>query len=88
MDLNKEAEEYAWKKKNPFSVQLLANELVLATKTDFIEGANSKYVQAKILQAQIDMITSFEKTDDFGQDHRNYFKKIKQNLQQQLENLI
>ena len=52
-ELEIEAEKYAWKKKNPFSKELLANELVLASKTDFIAGATSKYVEKQKLEFAI-----------------------------------
>lgn len=47
MDLNKEAEEYVI---NKYSV---ANTPLIDC---FIAGANSKHVQSKILQAQIDVL--------------------------------
>ncbi len=50
IDLNKEAEEYATK--HYFKVE--APDAV----KDFIAGANSKYVEAKIIQAQIDILNS------------------------------
>jgi hypothetical protein len=60
IDINQEAEEYAWKKPNPFSLKLPANELVLASKTDFIAGHNSKATQAKVIQGQIEMLNSLD----------------------------
>lgn len=51
-ELEIEAEKYAWKKKNPFSKELLANELISASKTDFIAGATSKYVEKQKLELQ------------------------------------
>jgi hypothetical protein len=48
MDLNKEAEEHS--KLHGFS------ERVIISRNAFIAGANSKYVQAKILKAQIDVL--------------------------------
>ena len=55
-ELEIEAEKYAWKKKNPFSKELLANELVLASKTDFIAGATSKYVEKQKLEFAIGLL--------------------------------
>lgn len=55
-ELEIEAEKYAWKKKNPFSKELLANELVLASKTDFIAGATSKYVEKQKLEFAIEQL--------------------------------
>jgi hypothetical protein len=81
IDINKEAEEYAWKKKNSFSVKLLANELVLASKTDFIAGANSKYVQAEKLKFAIEAVLQFRKAT-FGLGNSELEK-----LQQQLKEL-
>lgn len=46
IDISKEAEEYATINKT-YSEQ---------SELDFIAGANSKYVQAKIIQAQIDVL--------------------------------
>jgi seryl-tRNA synthetase len=50
IDLSKEAEEYATINKT-YSEQ---------SELDFIAGANSKYVQAKIIQAQIDALTKLD----------------------------
>ena len=55
-ELEIEAEKYAWKKKNPFSKEILANELVLASKTDFIAGATSKYVEKQKLEFAIEQL--------------------------------
>lgn len=55
-ELELEAEKYAWEKKNPFSKELLANELVFASKTDFIAGATSKYVEKQKLEFAIEQL--------------------------------
>jgi hypothetical protein len=51
IDINKEAEEYA--KKGCWEG---------VRKSSFIAGANSKYVKAKIIQAQIDLLHEFNST--------------------------
>jgi hypothetical protein len=51
LDLDKEAEEYAH---NYFNMHETNNYKAL--KQGFIVGAESKYVQAKILEAQIDIL--------------------------------
>jgi hypothetical protein len=48
MDLNKEAEEWA-------GIDDINDEIL----SSFIVGANSKYVQAKIIQAQIDVLKPY-----------------------------
>ncbi len=57
IDLNKEAEEWAfW---GPNSHRWSNNNDTAADNFgSFIAGANSKYVQAKIIQAQIDVLKS------------------------------
>jgi hypothetical protein len=73
IDLNKEAEEYATINKT-YSEQ---------SELDFIAGANSKYVQAKIIQAQIDILTE---TNDYWDLPVWLNDKVKE-LQQQLKQL-
>lgn len=50
IDLSKEAEKYATINKT-YSEQ---------SELDFIAGANSKYVQAKAIQAQIDVLLKYQ----------------------------
>jgi hypothetical protein len=50
IDLNKEAEEYA--------KTFIYDDGT--TEVDFIAGANSKHVQAKVLQAQIDVLKNIK----------------------------
>jgi hypothetical protein len=73
IDLSKEAEEYATINKT-YSEQ---------SELDFIAGANSKYVQAKIIQAQIDILTE---TNDYWDLPVWLNDKVKE-LQQQLKQL-
>jgi len=51
MDLNKEAEKYG---------KYYKGLVGYITSKDFIAGANSKYVQAKIIQAQIDLLLKYQ----------------------------
>ena len=62
-ELEIEAEKYAWKKKNPFSKEILANELVLASKTDFIAGATSKYVEKQKLEFAIEQLKKLKESE-------------------------
>ena len=83
MDLNKEAEEYKKSTVNKMSIE----------KTAFIAGANSKYVQAKILQAQIDVLKEIDEQKTTGPEHNAFYDLIdmKNNkihhLEQQLKQL-
>jgi dTDP-glucose pyrophosphorylase len=57
IDINKEAEEYGWRiKTNTFSDPVKANDLANSAIQDFIAGHNSKATQAKVIQAQIDLL--------------------------------
>ena len=62
IDLNKEAEEHAKKiveSKKHLDLDLDTEIWISgASFCSFQEGANSKYVQAKIIQAQIDLLNS------------------------------
>ena len=77
IDLNKEAEEYAYN---------LYDET--SQIQGFISGANSKYVEAKILQAQIDVYS-----DLLRQSHNHsaaicrYMIEKSEGLKQQLKQL-
>lgn len=79
IDLNKEAEEYA-----PIQNQCILDviELNKIKQEDFISGANSKYVQAKIIQAQISIL---RKSTYAG--YTDLMKELHQQLKQ-LENEI
>jgi endoglucanase Acf2 len=83
MDLNKEAEEYA-----PIQNQCILDviELNKIKQEDFISGANSKYVQARIIQAQIDVLKSIRTIHDETCMSQRVTNKIKE-LQQQLKQL-
>lgn len=82
LKLEQEAEEYAWKKKNPFSKEILVNELVLSSKTDFIAGVSSKYVQIEKIKAQIEVLKELEPSDydcEYSnlREYRNKIRKKK-----------
>ena len=91
MDLNKEAEEYAKKSvesKKHLDLDLDTEIWILgASFCSFQEGANSKYVQAKILQAQIDVLKSI-RTVGFEEAFvcLEIYNKVKE-LEQQLKQL-
>lgn len=78
LKLEQEAEEYAWKKKNPFSKEILANELVLSSKTDFIAGANSKYVQIEKIKAQISILEWVNENGFLEMEIEKFQQKLKQ----------
>jgi hypothetical protein len=75
IDVNKEAEEYAYN---------LAYET--SQIQGFLAGANSKYVKAKIIQAQIDVLKSIGTIHDETCMSQRVTNKIKE-LQQQLKQL-
>jgi len=77
IDLNKEAEEYR---------DYWFNARNLYIKDIFIAGANSKHVQAKILQAQIDLILHLKDTFQFSFASSAWKDKLI-SLQQQLKQL-
>jgi hypothetical protein len=56
IDLNKEAEEYVLTKMN-------AGQFINAPIRAFIAGANSKYVEQKILEAQLDILNRAKDLD-------------------------
>ena len=61
IDINKEAEEYGWRiKTNTFSDPVKANDLANSAIQDFIAGHNSKATQAKVLQAQINILLKYQ----------------------------
>jgi len=77
MDLNKEAEEYV---KNLFGKDLEQpfKAEIYDAYSDFIAGANSKYVQAKIIQAQMDILkrTSSERWTDIFEELQQQLKQL------------
>jgi hypothetical protein len=82
IDLNKEAEKYA---AIPCTLALTASQKI---QIAYMSGAtNSKYVQAKIIQAQIDVLKSI-RTVGFEEAFvcLEIYNKVKE-LQQQLKQL-
>jgi hypothetical protein len=68
IDINKEAEE-----KYPFYVYDGCEQ------SAFIAGTNSKYVQQKVLQAQIDILTSYKAMGSIiTEEIENLEKQLKQ----------
>jgi hypothetical protein len=88
MDLNKEAEEHAKmsvESKKHLDLDLDTEIWISgASFCSFQEGANSKYVKAKILQAQIDVL---KEINDKCFNGSNTCKVKIQKLQQQLKQL-
>jgi hypothetical protein len=81
IDLNKEAEKYA---AIPCTLALTASQKI---QIAYMSGAtNSKYVQAKIIQAQIDVLKSIGTIHDETCMSQKVTNKIKE-LQQQLKQL-
>jgi hypothetical protein len=78
IDLNKEAEEYA----KDFIEDKDLIELQIAA---FLEGHNSKATQAKIIQAQIDVLDKYAKTYGLTSGIINFKKELEHQLKQ-LEN--
>jgi hypothetical protein len=79
MDINKEAEDYA---KSKWPSTSVVNDLI---QEGFIAGANSKWVQDKVLQAQIDVLR-FIQGNSITPYNVMIENKIKE-LQQQLKEL-
>ena len=79
IDLSKEAEEYA---AIPSTLSLTTRQKI---QIAYVAGANSKYVQAKIIQAQIDVLKSIGTIHDETCMSQRVTNKIEE-LQQQLEN--
>ena len=88
IDINKEAEEYA-DYSNDYVPLSFGNKFNENTKRTFIAGINSKYVQAKIIQAQIEENNSIlEMLKMHGNDRCIYVIRERIiNLEQQLNNL-
>jgi hypothetical protein len=91
MDLNKEAEDYANYVRKGVVFDDIEECLIytLNAKEDFIAGANSKYVQAKIIQAQIEENESILRMLKLHGNARNRLPVIERisNLQVQLKEL-
>ena len=85
IDLNKEAENYC---NNNYPHYLNKKEALLVQE-DFIAGVNSKYVQAKILQAQIEENRSILRMLKLHGNAKNRLPVLMRvnELEQQLENL-
>jgi len=81
MDLNKEAEKYCQSSKFESEFGHGMREV----KEAFKAGANSKYVQAKILQAQIDVLN--KTIDIFGSVNFTTITGLRFELKQQLNQL-
>lgn len=82
IDLSKEAEEYA---AIPSTLSLTTRQKI---QIAYVAGAtDSKYVQAKIIQAQIDVLKSIGTIHDETCMSQRVTNKIEE-LQQQLENEI
>jgi hypothetical protein len=81
IDLNKGAEEYA---AIPCTLALTVSQKI---QIAYMSGANSKYVQAKIIQAQIDVLKSI-RTAGFEEAFvcLEVYNKVNE-LQQQLKQL-
>jgi hypothetical protein len=84
IDINKEAEEYGFKTNNGLQSVLLEDA--------FIAGHNSKATQAKMIQAQIDVLKELELSDydvEYGElrEYRNKIRRKVFELQQQLKQL-
>jgi len=96
MDLNKEAEEHAKmsvESKKHLDLDLDTEIWISgASFCSFQEGANSKYVQAKVLQAQIDVLKeirskmSFFEVANMDNTLDNLYYK-EQEIEQQLKQL-
>jgi uncharacterized circularly permuted ATP-grasp superfamily protein len=80
IDLNKEAEDYRQINRDQWGEGYTSYDFIPA----FIAGANSKHVQAKILQAQIDLLNKV--LDDIFWNEEYLTNKINE-LQQQLKEL-
>jgi hypothetical protein len=83
IDLNKEAENYC---NNNYPNYLNKKEALLVQE-DFIAGTNSKYVQAKIVQAQINLCNSALDLSNEIDETSNYLKRQLSLLRQQLKEL-
>jgi hypothetical protein len=79
IDINKEAEEYSSYNNPNIPLKFGTHDYNETHKETFIAGYNSKATQAKILQAQIDVL---EKQHYFGGTNAMIYK-----LQQQLSQL-
>jgi len=80
MDINKEAEDYA----KQFDYAEDSSPMI-----DFIAGANSKYVQAKVIQEQIGLLSDMYKSYRNGEffDTEELIQDYEKQLQQQLKEI-
>ena len=80
--LEEEAEEYS-DYKNDYVPMSFGDKFNPTTKRDFIAGANSKWVQAEKIKAQIDVLKNV--VSKIG--HYDILRKDIEDLQQQLKQL-
>jgi hypothetical protein len=86
IDLNKEAENYAKGFELSFYDTIEEVPVEKMAIKDFIEGAKSKYVQYKILQAQIDALKPYlEWNEEFANAISEDINRIQQKIKK-LEN--
>lgn len=83
IDLNKEAEEH-WKMQYIMALDESTKPYIIQ---DFIAGANSKYVQAKIIQAQINLCNSALSWSNEVDSTSDYLQQQLILLEQQLKQL-
>jgi hypothetical protein len=83
INLNQEAKEYDKSKCKHFRREHTKEEVYDSFEEGFIAGANSKHVQSKIIQAQIDIIQSLYQ--HFGAD--SYMAYLGEKLDNQLKQL-
>jgi hypothetical protein len=87
IDINKEAQEYA---KDLIKLKSAQPHELTWVSSIFIKGHNSKATQAKVLQAQIDLLSiiySDNKTSDFSSSTFQDVVYELEKLQQQLKEL-
>ncbi len=91
IDLNKEAEEYSNKIWGGYVNDVFKHDDIITDKTlkeititDFIAGANSKYVKQQILLAKIDALRNIAGDDDEHTEKRRvlHITRFQQELKQ------
>ena len=85
IDLNKEAEEYANYKNDNIPMEFGNENFNESVKSHFIAGHNSKATQAKILQAQIEILEGVDGEYYYSMSIVNKIKELQQQLKE-LEN--
>lgn len=85
IDINKESEEYASYKNDNIPIEFGNEKFNESVKKHFIAGHNSKATQAKILQAQIDILYEFRDYVESSSIFNDRIFKLQQQLKQ-LEN--